>query len=416
MNIIVISGLFPKKYSSRSGTFVYEQIKALRKIINGRVTVIVPVPYSPPLLWFRKKWKEYGKQGKIKEEVAIGDIKIYYKRYLVIPGKIFFPFQGFFRYLSIKSLLLKLIKSDKGQAIIHSHAILPSGLSGVLFAKKFKIPHVCTIHGSDINIYPFYSKLAYTLTRYALKRCDHIIAVSNNLREKILKIENGLNNITVIHNGADPNKFFPMSKEKVKQRLGVTEKNRIIMFIGNLKPVKGVNYLLEAFAKLQHIYKKTETVLYVIGEGSEKKNLMKMSKILNIDKKVFFLGGKDHDEMPMWINIADIFILPSISEGFPTVIPEVMMCGVPIVASDVGGVSEAIIHKKTGILVKPGDINALAEAINSYLSDEQFTQKIIKNAIEKANRFTWMSAAEKILDIYREISNGKEGLSRNYRS
>ncbi|MFN3301252.1 MAG: glycosyltransferase, partial [Sediminibacterium sp.] len=86
-----------------------------------------------------------------------------------------------------------------------------------------------------------------------------------------------------------------------------------------------------------------------------------------------------------------------------------------IVASDVGGISEAIIHGKTGLLVKPGDINALAEAINSYLSDEQFTINIIKNALEMANKFTWISSAEKILDIYREINYvNTEGMPSHY--
>ncbi|MFN6946555.1 MAG: glycosyltransferase family 4 protein [Cytophagaceae bacterium] len=412
IELIVLTAMFPRRHEPYQGTFVYEQVRALRKFIKGQITVVVMVPWSPRFLWFKKKWKKY---GEIERKNIIEGIKVFYRRYLVIPGKIYFHFASIAIYFSCFLLLRKLLRKNNIRAIVHTHTILPIGLAGVLLSKKFKIPHVCTVHGSDINIYPSYSRLAYALTRYALQRSDHIIAVSNKLKEKILTIREGLNNITVIYNGADPNKFFPMSKETAKKRLGVDERKKVILFIGNLKPVKGVNYLLEAFAKLQHIYKKNDIVLYLIGDGSEKENLIKLSKKLNIDKNVFFLGRKDHDEIPIWINIADIFILPSISEGFPTVIPEVMMSGVPIVASDVGGISEVVIHRKTGILVKPGDINALAEAINSYLSDEQFTLNIIRNALEMANKFTWMSSAENILAIYREISYGNtEGMPHHY--
>lgn len=405
MDLIVISAMFPKKYSPHSGTFVYEQVKALRRLIKGRITVIVPVPWSPRLLWFRKKWKEY---GKTEREDVVDNIKIYYKRHIVVPCYIFFPFQGLSMYLSVKSLVKKLIKSNKRMTIMHTHTILPSGLAGVLLAKKFKIPHICTIHGSDINIYPFYSKLSFLLTKYTLKKCDYIVAVSNKIKEKILSIEEGVKSISVIHNGADSRHFFPMPKETAKQRLGINENRKIILFIGNLHPVKGVNYLIEAFNLLVRDYKENNVILFLIGDGNEREKLTSLARSLRIEEKVFFWGRKPHSEIPLWLNIADIFVLPSISEGFPTIIPETLMCGVPVVASDVGGISEIIINGETGILCRPGDVGSIKNGIKILMDDESLRKKIIIACKEKSKTFTWNNNALSSIELYERFYHGSK--------
>lgn len=402
MNLIVLSDMYPKHYSPLSGNFVEEQICALKHVIDGNIAVVSPVPWSSRFLWFKKKWKEYGRTEK--ERVEKG-IKVYHPRYLVIPGKTYFPFQGIFMYLSTKSLIKKLLKVNKGNTILHTHAILPNGLAGVLLKSKFKIPHICTIHGSDINIYPFRNKLSLALTKYVLKKSDHLVTVSDKLKEKTLYIENNLNNIVTVYNGADPKKFKPLPKEIAKQKLGITNNNKIIMYIGSLIPLKNVNNLIKAFAKLQKNKIRDDIALFLMGDGNRKEELHSLTRTLEIENKVFFLGEKDNDEVPLWLNVTDIFVLPSLSEGFPLVIPEAMMCGVPIVATDVGGVSEAIVNKTTGLLVKPNDIDSLAEAIHFYLNNEKFTQYVIKNAKRISTNFTWDKNAEKYFSIYKSLLN-----------
>lgn len=405
MDLIVLSGMFPRKCFPYSGTFVYEQVKALRKSINGKITVIVPVPWSPPLLWYKKKWREY---GRTERKDVVDNISIYYKRHLVLPGRMFFPFEGLFIYLAVKSLVKKLIKSNERMTIMHTHAVLPSGLAGVLLAKKFKIPHICTIHGSDVNIYPYFSKLSFLLTKYALKRCAHIVAVSNKLKGKTLCIEEGLNNISVIHNGADSGQFFPIPKETAKERLGINENRKIILFIGNLNPVKGVNYLIEAFNLFLRDTRENNVVLFLIGDGEEREKLTFLARSLRIEEKVFILGRKPHGEIPLWLNIADIFVLPSVSEGFPTIIPEALMCGVPVIASDVGGISEIIINGETGLLCKAGDIGSIKNGMKILMYDESLRKKIIIACKEKSKTFTWNNNALSSLAVYGRFHDESE--------
>lgn len=399
MDLIVLSKNYPTNYSSHKGIFVEEQIRATKDKIDGSLTVISPIPWSPRILWFAKKWMEYGKTEKYK--VKDGN-KVYYPRYLVIPGKLFFPLQGFFMYLSVKALLKKVIKANKNGTILHTHTILPDGLAGTLLKRKFKIPHICTVHGSDINLYPFRNKLSYLLTKYVLKQSDYIVTVSNKLKKKTLLIINAANNTSVIYNGADIEKFKPIPKEVARHKLGMKETNNIILFIGNLKAVKGVNYLLEAFAKLQED-KGKEIRLFLIGDGEEKDKLILLTKSLKIENKVFFFGRRPHSEIPLWLNIADIFVLPSISEGFPTIIPEAMMCGIPVLASNVGGIPEIMTDSKTGYLVEPGNINQIKDRVKLLLDNKSVRQTISKTAIDESRKYTWENNALKHIKIYENI-------------
>jgi teichuronic acid biosynthesis glycosyltransferase TuaC len=404
MDLIVLSNMYPNRYSPLSGNFIEEQIKSLNYLLidNLNIIVISPIPWSPRFLWFKKRWREYGQTEK--HAVREG-IKVYYPRYFIIPGKFFSIFHGFSIYLSVKSLIKKLLKKNRNLTILHTHTIIPGGLAGTLLKQKFNIPHICTIHGSDINIAPFQNRFSFLLTKYSLRKCDHIIVVSNKLKERTLSISNKINSISVIYNGADPKKFKYLSKDIAKQRLGLTINEKIILYIGNLISIKGVNNLIKAFEKLINNKKVENIVLFLIGEGNKKHELIKLVNTLRIENKVFFLGEKDNNEIPLWLNIADIFVLPSLSEGFPLVIPEAMMCGVPIVATDVGGVSEAIIDRYTGLLVKPNDINSLAKAIYCYLDNKQLAQYIIENAKKMSENFTWEKNAESNLTIYKMLLN-----------
>lgn len=403
MKIIILTTQYPSTYFQSSGICVEEQINALKTKINGSIVVISPTPWLPRMFWFNKRWRRYVQTEK--ERVKNG-VTIYHPRYLIPPIKYFRCLRSYFMYLSIKPLIKTLLKADREKCILHTNFISPEGVVGALIKRKFGIPHICTIHGSDINIAPFQNKLDRILTKYALRRCDRIITVSKKLKEKILSIENKLSNITIIYNGAAPKEFRHIHKDKARRMLEITKQNKIILYIGNLIAIKGINNLIKAFAKLLKNYDKKESMtLFLIGNGDERENLTNLAKTLHVENEILFLGAKPHNEIPLWLNAADIFVLPSLSEGFPLVIPEAMMCGVPIVATDVGGISEAIINKNTGLLIKPNDVDAISEAISLYLKDEQFTQDIIRRAKSFSNEFTWESNANNTLLAYKTLLN-----------
>ena len=406
MDLIVLSKNFPRNYSSQIGVFVEEQVRALRRHIDGSITVVSPVPWSPRILWFREKWREYGKAEREKSE---GGIKIYYPRYLVIPGGLFFPLQGFFMYLAVIFLIKSVMRSHRGKTVLHTHTILPDGLAGALIRNTLHIPHICTIHGSDINFYPFRSRLALFLTKYALDRCDHIITVSHVLKERVQAIAHDPADFTIIHNGADHEKFVSMPRAAAKKRLGVEEERKIIMSVGNLVPVKGTEYLIRAFRRLVTEYGRDDIVLFLIGDGSERGRLAELAKSLKLGGKVLFCGRKPHEEIPLWLNIADIFVLPSVSEGFPTIIPEAMMCGIPVVASDVGGMSEIICSGVNGILTIPRDTELISESIRLLLEDDSLRERMAAAARKACGNFTWEDNAIKSVAVYKMVCSEHGG-------
>lgn len=403
MDLIVLSKNFPRNYSSHLGIFVEEQVRALQQKVKGKITVIVPIPWSPRILWFKSQWKEYGKAEK---KVIKHGIEIYYPRYLVIPIRYFFPLQGVFIYLSVRAIVRRLLKKSSSDFVLHSHTILPDGLAGVLLCKSFNIPHVCTAHGSDVNIYPSMSRLAAVFTKHVLQRSDRIVTVSERLREKIQSLSSVAAPISVIYNGADPARFKCLSKTDARATLQISLQARVIVFIGNLIPVKGVRYLLEAFAELHSNGGKDDCLLYLVGDGSERENLRKIAQSLEIGGKVVFAGQRNHSEIPLWLNAADLLVLPSISEGFPTIIPEAMMCGVPVIASDVGGIREIIIHGKTGFLTKPGDKSDLTRGMEILLSDRGIRSQIIADAREQVGRFTWEHNSRESMKVYQTLLGG----------
>lgn len=399
--------MFPNKYLPNNGTFVYEQVKALSKLIKGRITVIAPVPWSPRILWFNSKWRQY---GEIEKETVMDGIRVYYRRYIVIPGLIFSHLNGLFLYLSVKRLVRRLLRNNERITVLHSHSILPAGLSGVLLAKKYGFPHICTIHGSDINIYPFWTKLYFLLTKYTLKRCLHLVFVSEKLKQKAQSIVKGLNNnISIVNNGADNEKFKPIPMEIAKKELGINETHKIILFVGDLISIKGINYLIEALGLLLKDYEKKDVMLYLIGNGSERDKLISLTRSLSVEEKVFFLGSKPHNEIPLWLNIADIFVLPSISEGFPTVLVEAMMCGLPVIASNVGGISEIVVHNKTGFIVEPKNSQQIKEYMKLLLEDKIIRKKFSDEALYSSIKFTWNNNAIKHIKIYNSVLEKADG-------
>jgi len=406
MNLIVLSHMYPNRSFSNSGIFVQEQVNALRKKIDGDITVISPVPWAPKILWFRDKWKKY---GQVEKQRAEGRVNCCFPRFFCLPGGLFFPLQGFFVYLSARRLIKRLINGPNGQTVLHAHMVLPDGLAAILLKKKFQLPVVCTAHGSDVNIYPFANPLNMRLTRLVLVGVDAVAAVSNNLKEAIEKLTGAVKDASVIHNGVDLNKFKPISKEHAKEVLGVAPNDKIVLFTGNLIKLKCVDILIKAFCRLKKNLPQERLKLFLIGDGPQKNNLASLARILKLEDDVIFLGEKPHEEIPRWLNLADVFVLPSASEGFPTIIVEAMACGVPIVATNIGGVPEAISDGNTGILTAPNDVDSMIKAIARCIMDEEFVGSIKKQAIEKAKEFNWDTNAGAYTNLYEKSLHNNNG-------
>ncbi len=397
MNIIVLSHMYPSKSHSYSGIFVKEQVQALKRITDGSITIISPVPWSPRFLWFRSKWRAYGKTETKNEN---GGIKVHYPRYLAVPGRSFMPLSGFFMYLCARGLIKKLLTESKGPTILHAHTVLPAGFAAVLLKKELNIKLVCTAHGSDINLYPLKSKLSYVLTKYVLQRTDAVVAVSEELKKKILSIFER-KDVRVVTNGVTIEKIAGVDSN-LSQNVFLRKNDICILYVGTLRFEKGVRELARAFKLLAKRYDHLRLVL--VGYNAMPKWIESFIMKNRLEEAIELVGPVGHAAMQKYYSRASIFALPSYGEGMPTVMFEAMANRLPIVICKVGGVPEVIKDGVNGLLIEPRSEQQLYEKLKLLIEDEKVRNVLSDNAFaDVTSKYTWDLNAVKMFDIYHQM-------------
>jgi teichuronic acid biosynthesis glycosyltransferase TuaC len=393
MNVLVLSHMFPSSLDANAGIFVLEQAKALREA-GATVRIVSPTPWAPRRLALLPSVRKY---SVIPVRSAVDDFIVERPRVPTLPKNVGFCWSGVLFYLSCRRLVTTLVR---GQAIdvIHAHTILPDGFAAVLLGREFGVPVVCTAHGSDVNVYPHRNRFVRWASRWALRHADRVIAVSENLKNEALALA-GSRDIAIAHNGADTQNFKACPKLEARSRLKLNPAEKLIGFVGYLRPEKGLEYLLEAFASMR----RSDARLCIVGDGPLSDSLAAKARELSILDHCQFVGQRPHSEIPLWISAAECLALPSLSEGLPTILAEAMLCGVPVVATAVGGIPEVIRDGETGLLVACRDSCALARALTKLLCDEAFAFQMAARAQEFArSSLTWSGNAQAMLAIYNE--------------
>jgi glycosyltransferase involved in cell wall biosynthesis len=206
----------------------------------------------------------------------------------------------------------------------------------------------------------------------------------------------------VVPNGVDTKKFKPAGKAHARNLLNLPQDKNIVLFVGALRKIKGVDYLIEAAKNFVN----TNTDLFMVGrDDGLRKSLEKRAHELKIADCIRFTGPVNHGDIPLWISASDILVLPSLSEGRPNVVLEALACEVPVVATDVGGVPELMVDGETGYLVPAKNSAELSRKINKLLEDKNQRENMgklgRKSIIQRG--LTWEAHAKKTVDIYSEI-------------
>jgi glycosyltransferase involved in cell wall biosynthesis len=286
-------------------------------------------------------------------------------------------------------------KSDIDFNLIHAH-FLENGFIGAHLKNLYEKPLVVTAHGGDVYDLPFRDRWYNSLARFVFTEADRVITVCKFNAEKLLSLGVSSNKLHVIPNGYDEHLFKPLSTAKAREKLCLPQNKKILLSVGNLVDAKGHTYLIGAIPLV--LRKRKDVLFIIVGSGPFKELLQSMVKKYRLENYVMLAGGKKHEEIPVWMNSSDIFILPSLQEGFPTVIPEAMACGKPIIATNVGGVPEAITSNDLGILVNPRDREVLASAILEAL-ERKWDPKVI---LEHAKKYSWKNLVKRIVNVYEE--------------
>lgn len=397
MKVLVLSHMYPSSFNFLSGIFVHEQVKELIRQ-DCEIKVVSPVPLSFfPLNRISSKWRRY---SQIPFREVRDGVEVYYPRYVAFPRDVFFASSGLRMYWGIRKLIRQLYESFKFD-IIHAHVALPDGYAAMLVSKELKKPFVVTIHGQDLQHTIYKSRDCRKSLVKVFKNANMIITVSGKLK-RIAEAEIGfLEKIRVINNGINKNRIEQISLlAQNTNNCGVKEK--IILSVSNLIKTKGIDFNLLALARLLPQY---PSVKYrVIGDGPEKGYLLELSKKLGIMRNVEFVGKQPNDEVIKHMCNADIFSLPSWSEGFGIVYLEAMACGKPVIACRGEGIEDVIEDGETGFLVNPRDVDSLAEVLEFLLNNPQKARDVGEKARKHVmENYTWEKVASKIISVYEEV-------------
>jgi glycosyltransferase involved in cell wall biosynthesis len=268
-------------------------------------------------------------------------------------------------------------------------------------------PLIISVWGTDVLEAPHLTPFHRWLTRYALARADAITATGLHLATETTRYAPRGAPVTVVPYGVDLERFAPkpVRPELVEGRTGDEARHVVVGTVARLSPEKGVRYLVEAFATLKRRYGDGVS-LSIAGEGPERDRLAALAARLGIG--VDWRGWLQHNDVPAFLQGLDIFVLPSVYEGFGIAAVEAAASGLPVVASDVHGIPDVVSDGETGLLVPAKDASALAQAITRLVEDDALRRRLGEAGRRYvAQRYDWRANTAQMELIYESVLKGR---------
>lgn len=271
---------------------------------------------------------------------------------------------------------------------ILAHFTLPGGEVARRLAAKFDVPYSVVLHGADVPdsqkgrfglLYP----MVKPLVRRVWRQAAHVIAVSGTLRDLALRTWPG-GRMDVVPNGVDVDRFQPVEREEDRPR----DKNIVVLVVARLIEIKGIQHLLTALSLLPEPLRQ-KIDLQVCGTGPYEADLRRQADRLGNTAQVHFAGLLPYEQIPVRLQEADIFVLPSLQEGLPLSLLEAMASGLPVVATAVGGIPNVLRDEENGLLVPAADSQSLCGALARLLADPALRRRLGGAAHRDAMAWSW---------------------------
>ncbi len=269
--------------------------------------------------------------------------------------------------------------------LLHVHYAIPHATVAymakkILLAQGKYIPVVTTLHGTDITLVGKNPAFA-PVVAFSINKSDGVTAVSDNLRQTTYKNFDIKNDIEVIYNFIDLERFSRLNKDHFKKAIA-PDGERIIAHVSNFRKVKRVNDVIQIFKRIQEII---PSKLLLIGDGPERGKMEVLCRELKLCDAIRFLGKQSAVEE--LLAVSDLFLIPSENESFGLAALEAMACEVPVISSNAGGLPEVNIHGSTGFLSDIGNVEEMAKYAIKILGKDETLQQFRKNALAQAKRF-----------------------------
>ena len=386
MTLLVITPDYPDENNKYIGSiFVKNQVDCLKQYFR-KIIVISPVFYSWEILPNDHYCRDYRNDN----------VDVYFPRCLFFPRSLAVPLVKNSHKLSFDTRLssvLKLIRREHLEFdLIHAHFTWPSASIAATLRETFHVPVVATIHEDSGWLH---EEIAMNNARLisAWQVADALIRVN---REELPLFKKFNPNVFFVPNGFPP-QFQPLDKTECRSRLGLSPEKKVIFCLGDLIERKGFGYLVDAMAGIRA--RRDDVICVIGGKGPEEKNLIGRIHEHNLDDCVRLQGFIPGPMVPVWMNAADLFVLPSIHESFGIVQIEALACGTPVISTDTVGSREIITSDDIGLFCKPADVLSLDDAITRGLEKTWDIRKIL----EYSKQFSWDTVVKSIIPIYSQV-------------
>lgn len=378
LKVLHLPAWYPSEKNPVAGVFVREHVKATA--LYADVVVLYNEGWDKAIKGF------YEIDDKVED--GIRTLRVHHRKSPV-------PKTTYFLYLwSIFAGFKKLLREGWKPDIIHAH-VYSAGVPAVLLGKRYGIPVIITEHFTG---FPrgLIKGLERWKAKFAFERAAMVCPVSEDLKRHIEAC--GIRaRFHVVPNVVDTSLFHP-NPEVAPRR---NDKRKRILLVALLDPKKGVPYLLEALARLRE--KRDDFVLDIVGDGPNRAEYEELVYKLGLDGIVRFHGQlRTKQEVAKFMRRCDFFVLPSLFETFGVVLIEALACGKPVIATDIGGPNE-IVTKEVGMLVPPGDVESLVQAIN-FMLDHYTKFSAVTIAHHARSKYSYQSVGQTLISIYLEFS------------
>ena len=391
MKILVVTSVFPNPAQPTLGVFVRERMFKVAQ--HCELKVVAPVPWFPFINLVKKGYRPNVPYLEIQ-----GGIEVYHPRFFNIPR--FFKFlDGFFFFLSTVATMRK-VRKEFDFDLIDAHFAYPDGMGAILLGKVFKKPVIITIRGTIRKLSRF--PLIRRQIRYALNNAAKIFTVCNDLKNAVVELGISPEKVVVVPNGVDIDKFRPVDRFVARREFGLPMDSKVLISVGGLVERKGFHRIIAA---LPEIRKTIPQVMYIIVggpsvEGNNEPKLRRLVAELELQDAVLFAGPQPHAKLHKWLSAADVFCLATSNEGWANVFLEAMACGLPVVASKVGGNEEVVCSETYGMLFDLNDERQMSDVIIKALERDWNRSSIV----EYAHANSWEGRIEDLMVLFHELS------------
>jgi teichuronic acid biosynthesis glycosyltransferase TuaC len=399
MHLLVVALSFPSPENPFRGSFIGEQVRLLceRGEVMERITVLSPTTFVPA---FMRRFRRVAAQALLPEryQMVEGCCEVLFPRYLKAPGELFLPWTTAQWCRIVDQTVARFAKTCP-VSIIHANAGSVSSWASIKAARSHKIPCVVTYQGSEVHNILANRRKGWQLCRDSFKLADLNLFVSRSL-ETILRLHGTPSGrCEVLLRGVDQTRFFPSSQENPSRR---------VLFVGRVEKAKGAFDLLSAWVKVIRSFQNAR--LTMVGPDHTNGLFLHKVKELGLNASVTLTGPLPSNEVAELMRQSVLLCLPSHGEGTPNCVMEALSCGLPVVATRVGGIPDIVVHGRNGLLVDKEDREGLAAAIVTLLSDRGLSLCMGEVALAFAReRLDARKTVSRLIELYGELIASRSG-------